>query len=68
MMLENVGLADRVIRVVVGAALVAFALYGPGTGYDWIGWIGVVPILTAIFKTCPLYAMLGLSTAPKKHV
>jgi len=60
----NVGTVDRIIRVVVGLALIAFALgyIAPGTSWSWVGWIGIVPILTAIFSTCPAYSLLGLST------
>ena len=60
----NVGTFDRIARIVVGVALIAFALgyIAPGTSWSWVGWIGVVPILTAVFSTCPAYTMLGIST------
>ena len=60
----NVGTVDRILRVIVGLVLIAFALglFAPGTGWNWVGWIGVVPILTAVFSTCPAYTVLGLST------
>ena len=60
----NVGTFDRIARIIVGLLLIAFALgVGfPKTGWNWIGWIGVVPILTAVFGVCPLYSLLGLST------
>jgi hypothetical protein len=63
-MTVNVGVFDRIARVVVGLALLAFAFgyLAPGTGWNWVGWIGVVPILTAIFGTCPAYSLFGLST------
>jgi hypothetical protein len=71
-MMKNVGTIDRVARVVFGALLLAFALgyIAPGTGYNWLGWIGIVPILTAIVGFCPAYTLLGMSTCPleaKKH-
>jgi sulfite exporter TauE/SafE len=61
---NNVGAVDRVARVVLGVVLIAFALgyLAPGASYRWIGWIGVVPLLTAVFGTCPLYSLLGMST------
>jgi len=60
----NVGMFDRFVRIVIGIALIAFALgfIAPGTGWAWVGWIGVVPILTAIFGICPLYSVLRMST------
>jgi hypothetical protein len=63
-MTVNVGTVDRIVRVVVGLLLIAFALgfIAPGTSWSWVGWIGVVPILTAFFGTCPAYSLLGLST------
>ena len=63
-MTVNVGVIDRVARVILGIALISFALgyIAPGTSWSWVGWIGVVPILTAVFGTCPAYSMLGCST------
>lgn len=62
-MTKNVGNIDRVIRVLIGVALLAFALFS-GHAYAWIGWIGVIPLLTAAVGTCPLYSLLGVSTCP----
>jgi sulfite exporter TauE/SafE len=69
-MAVNVGMIDRVVRVVVGVALIAFALglVAPGTGWNWIGWIGLVPLATGAVGSCPLYSMLGMSTCPVKKV
>ncbi len=61
-MQKNIGSADKIIRIVLGAALIAFALFGPATGYNWVGWIGVVPLVTAFVGMCPLYALLGVKT------
>lgn len=63
-MTANVGTFDRTARIIVGLALIAFALgyIAPGTSWAWVGWIGVVPILTALFGTCPAYSLFGWST------
>ena len=68
-MTANVGLLDRVIRLVVGFALIAYALRlgFSDTGWNWIGWIGVVPVLTALFGFCPAYRLFGLSTCPMRR-
>ena len=63
-MKPNMGNIDRIIRVIVGLALLAFALRlgFPETGWNWVGWIGVVPILTAVVRFCPAYTLLGFKT------
>lgn len=60
----NMGTLDRGLRVLVGLALIAFAIpIGfPATGWNWIGWIGVIPLITAVVGNCPAYSVFGLST------
>ncbi|MHB8354020.1 MAG: YgaP family membrane protein [Burkholderiales bacterium] len=60
---KNVGGIDRVLRVVVGAALMAAA--ATGKIGEW-GWIGVLPLLTGVFGFCGAYKLIGLSTCPLK--
>lgn len=55
----NVGNADRLLRIVLGLALIALVFVGPRT--QW-GWIGIVPLLTGMLRTCPLYSLIGVST------
>ncbi len=55
----NIGGFDRLARLLIGAALVAGAAFG-FIGF-W-GYIGVVPIVTALVGWCPLYRALGVST------
>ena len=47
-----------------GLFLLAFALrlVFPNTGWNWVGWIGIVPILTAAFRYCPAYSLIGIRT------
>ena len=60
----NIGIFDRIARVVVGMALIGIAIgyIAPETGWNWVGWIGVIPIFTGLVGTCPVYRMLGMST------
>ena len=61
MLRQNVGTADRVIRVVLGIVLLTFGL-AQGTA-AWWGWLGLIPLATGLAGSCPLYTWLGISTA-----
>ena len=67
-MVANVGIIDRALRIVLGVVLIACALkLGlPSTGWNWVGWIGLVPLLTAFAGACPLYSLLGVNTCSRK--
>jgi len=68
-MSRNVGTIDRGLRIAAGLALIAWALTGwPVAAYSWLGWVGVVPILTAFVGFCPAYTLLGMNTCgvPRK--
>jgi len=64
-MQANVGTVDRVLRIVVGGALVAAAALGVMPVW---AWIGLVPLATGVFRFCPAYLPFGISTcsAPRK--
>lgn len=62
-MTKNVGGIDRIIRIVVGLALIAAAATG-AVGL-W-GYVGVVPLLTGLMGWCPPYAILGFNTCKAK--
>lgn len=62
-MIQNVGTVDRVIRILVGLALIAASLLGI-IGV-W-GWLGVIPLATGLFRVCPAYLPFGLSTCSAK--
>lgn len=55
-MAMNVGSLDRVLRVAVGAALVAAAALG---FISPIGYVGLVPLLTGLVGYCPAYRLFG---------
>jgi hypothetical protein len=57
----NVGGADRILRIVVGLALILLVL---SNQIGVWGWIGIVPLATGLLKTCPLYSLVGFDTCP----
>ena len=61
--MKNVGTVDKVIRIVLGLALIALVFVGPQT--PW-GWIGIIPLVTGLFGFCPLYSVLGMNTSGTK--
>lgn len=63
-MSPNVGNVDRIIRIILGVVLISLVFVGPKTVW---GWIGVVPIATALIRWCPAYRIFGLSTCSKRH-
>jgi hypothetical protein len=67
-MTPNVGTFDRVLRVVVGLALIAaaFGLYGPAYQTIW-GWVGLVPLVTGFVGWCPAYTLIGVDTCNAKQ-
>ncbi len=62
-MTANIGQLDRILRIVVGLVLIALVFVGPQT--PW-GWIGVVPLLTALIGFCPAYRLIGINTCSTK--
>lgn len=57
-MKKNIGITDRWIRIVIGLAIAAIGIYFK----SWWGLVGIVPLSTALIKTCPLYLPFGIST------
>jgi hypothetical protein len=62
-MTVNVGNVDRNLRIVAGIVLIALA--ATGTIGVW-GYIGVLPLLTGLLRTCPAYSLLGVDTCGTK--
>jgi hypothetical protein len=56
---QNEHSVERVLRIVVGLALLALVFVGPKTLW---GLAGAVPLLTGVIGSCPLYTLLGFST------
>ncbi|MDQ7010393.1 MAG: DUF2892 domain-containing protein [Mariprofundaceae bacterium] len=63
-MKANVGTIDKVLRLIAGAALISIVFVGPQT--PW-GWIGIVPIATALAGWCPAYSIFGINSCSTKE-
>lgn len=65
-MTTNVGGIDRVLRIVVGIAVLALFFVLEGNARYW-ALVGLVPLFTGLFRTCPLYSGIGVNTCPMKR-
>jgi hypothetical protein len=61
--MKNMGTTDRILRAIVGLVLISLVFVGPQT--PW-GWIGIIPLATAILSWCPAYALIGMNTCPRR--
>lgn len=63
-MMKNMSQLDRVIRLLIVAAIAAAYLLGHlgGTVAEVLSVVAIVFLLTSLFSTCPAYSLLGLST------
>ena len=57
----NVGTLDRILRVIIGLLLIAFAFFDMVGSW---GYLGFIPLVTGLIKWCPLYTLLGVQTCP----
>lgn len=62
----NEGTIDRVLRTVVGVLLLAAFFMYPDSSWRYWALIGIIPLVTGLVGTCPIYAIFGLSTCPMK--
>lgn len=66
MLKSNVGTVDRGIRILAGVVLIALFFFYPDASWRYFALIGVIPLFTGLFGTCPLYSVFGISTCPVK--
>ena len=62
-MSKNEGTIDRVLRVILGLVLLSLVFAGPQTMW---GLIGIIPLVTGLVGTCPVYSILGIRTCKVK--
>ncbi len=59
---NNVGTMDRTFRILLGLVLIGMVFIGPQTAW---GWVGLIPLLTGLFRTCPIYSLFGINSCPR---
>lgn len=68
--MANIGFLDRILRVVVGLALIGGPVVADGSFASLGSWryaviaAGVVMLATAVFRFCPAYRLFGIRTCP----
>jgi hypothetical protein len=65
---KNVGMIDRVVRIIIGIVLIAvFALGWVAAPWSYlVALIGIIALVTGAVGTCALYSLLGMNTLGKK--
>ncbi|MCL7408992.1 YgaP family membrane protein [Marivivens donghaensis] len=66
MLKRNEGTIDRALRVILGLALIAGYFMNGGGAYSWLYLLGIIPLVTGLIGSCPIYTILGLNTCPMK--
>lgn len=61
--MRNVGGTDKIMRIVIGLAMISLIFIGPQSLW---GLLGIIPLATGLINFCPVYPLLGISTAEKK--
>ena len=56
---KNEHIVDRAVRVVLGLAVLSLVFVGPKT---MLGLLGIVPLVTGLLGSCPLYTLFGIGT------
>ncbi|MBU0674271.1 MAG: DUF2892 domain-containing protein [Proteobacteria bacterium] len=70
-MKKNVGTIDMTIRLLVAAVMVYIGFFdnpivSEGLSKKIIGLAAILPVLTGLFRFCPLYTLIDLNTCGKK--
>lgn len=61
---NNIGKVDRTLRLILGVALIAAFFIFPDASWRWFTLIGIIPLVTALVSSCPIYSILGWSSRP----
>jgi hypothetical protein len=58
----NLNGIDRIIRLILGIAIIIFGFYHKK---PWCGFIGILLLYTATTRWCPIYSLIGISSKRK---
>lgn len=58
---HNEATVDRALRILLGIALLSLVFVGPRTLW---GLVGLIPLVTGLVGSCPVYTIFGISTCP----
>lgn len=61
---KNTHPIERVIRILIGVALLTLVFVGPKTPF---GLLGIIPLATGLLGSCPLYTLFGWSTCSRRN-
>ena len=64
-MKNNVGSADRIVRIIIGLVLLSLPLWVEAS-WSWVGLVGIIPLVTGLVRRCPAYDLLGVNTCSAK--
>ena len=57
---------DRIVRFVAALVLIVWAIFGLATPWNLIAYlVGAILGVTSVIGFCPLYKIIGMSTAKK---
>ncbi|MDP1708295.1 MAG: DUF2892 domain-containing protein [Gammaproteobacteria bacterium] len=62
-MQANIGNTERLIRIILGLALLSLLFILEGNASYW-GLLGLIPLATAAVRWCPAWKLLGINTCP----
>ncbi|MFD0914823.1 DUF2892 domain-containing protein [Pseudahrensia aquimaris] len=65
-MANNISMGERIVRVIIGLAMVASAVVFPSSPYSVFGWFGLIFLATGLLGWCAIYRIFGISTADPK--
>ena len=66
-MTANVGSAERMVRFIIGAVLLALGFFAPSHPYVQVAFLaaGTIAVISAAVRFCPVWSLLGINTCSR---